>query len=221
MESMCIAGIVLSHWKEVVIDETLNIINIFKNVDSSDVYGITTMLLKKVAPIIVLPLTNVVNGCLRKGNYPEELELARTVPVNKKGETGLLENYRPNSIIPILGKVVENVKKIQMTDLKSPVFTVSTWFRGGKSTLTAVLDLCQHIYEIFDETESVLLILREFIVEGIRLLLPQCSPRQTSALWGGWRGLRHVNLILRMEKTNGVHLSCFIWDSGVDAWSPT
>lgn len=81
MESMCIAGIVLSHWKEVVIDETLNIINIFQNVDSSDVYDITTQLLKKVAPIIVLPLTNVVNGCLRKGNFPEELKLARTVPV--------------------------------------------------------------------------------------------------------------------------------------------
>lgn len=129
MESMCIAGIVLSHWKEVVIDETLNIINnIFKNVDSSDVNGITKQLLKKVAPIIVLPLANVVNGCLRKGNFPEELKLARTVPVYKNGETGLLENYRPISVIPILDIVLENVKKIQLTDLKSPVFTVSTWF---------------------------------------------------------------------------------------------
>lgn len=94
-------------------------------------------------------------------------------------------------------------------------------FRGGKSTLTAVLDFCQLIYESFEETESVLLTLREFIVEGIQLLFPQRSPRQNSALWGGWRDLRHVNLILRKERTNGVHLSCFIWDSGVDAWSPT
>lgn len=170
----------------------------------------------------MLPLTNVVHCCLRKGNFPEELKLSRTVPVYKKSETGLLENYRPISIIPILGKVVENVKKIQLTDFKSPVITVSTWLRGRKSTLTAVLDLCQHIYEAFEETESALLTLREFTVEGIRLLLPRCSPRQTSsALWVGWRGLRHVNLIIRKEKTNGVHLSCFIWDSGVDAYSPT
>lgn len=209
MESICIAGIVLPHWR-LFVDETLNTINILKNVDSSDVYGITTQHLKKVAPIIVLPLTNVVNGCLRTGNFPEELKLARTVPVYKKGETGLLENYRPISIIPILGKVVENVKKIQLTDLKSPVSQSQHSFRGGKSTLTVVLDLYQHIYEAFEETESALLTLREFIVEYIRLLLPQCSPRQTSALWGDWRGLRYVNLILRKEKTNGVHLSFFI-----------
>lgn len=93
-------------------------------------------------------------------------------------------------------------------------------FRGGKSTLTAVLDLCQHIYEAFEETESAPLTLHEFIVEGIWLLLAQCSPRQTSSLWGGWRGLKYVNLVLK-KKTNVVHLSCFIWDSGVDVWSPT
>ena len=43
------------------------------------------------------------------GTFPDILKIGKITPVFKKGDPKLLDNYRPVSIIPILGKIFEKV----------------------------------------------------------------------------------------------------------------
>ncbi|KAL3268407.1 hypothetical protein HHI36_007522, partial [Cryptolaemus montrouzieri] len=48
---------------------------------SSDVYGFTLPVLKTILPIIITPLNNVVNLCLREGVFPSKLKIAKIIPI--------------------------------------------------------------------------------------------------------------------------------------------
>ena len=47
-------------------------------------------------------------NCLRRGIFPEIWKHANVVPVHKKKEKNVKENYRPISLLPIFGKIPEN-----------------------------------------------------------------------------------------------------------------
>lgn len=71
----------------------------------------TVSVLKSVITVIAGPLTLLINDCLKLGIFPDILKQARTVPIFKKGDRDLPSNYRPISILPIFGKVMEAVMK--------------------------------------------------------------------------------------------------------------
>ena len=47
--------------------------------------------------------------CLEKGCFPSEWKKGNVVPVHKKNDNQLLKNYRPISLLPICGKVLERL----------------------------------------------------------------------------------------------------------------
>ena len=42
------------------------------------------------------------------GEFQDSLKRADVTPVHKKGDTSLMNNYRPISVLPILSKLFEN-----------------------------------------------------------------------------------------------------------------
>ena len=57
---------------------------------------------------LVSPLKLIFEGCLRQGVFPEVWKGANVVPVQKRDSKNLKQNYRPISLHPILGKILEN-----------------------------------------------------------------------------------------------------------------
>ena len=58
---------------------------------------------------ILEPLSRIYKNCIDTGIFPDSWKKSNIVPVHKKGDKQLLENYRPVSLLPMLGKVFEKI----------------------------------------------------------------------------------------------------------------
>ena len=58
---------------------------------------------------ICKPLELIFQSCIKHGKFPNEWKMANVVPVHKKSDKQILENYRPVSLLPICGKVFERL----------------------------------------------------------------------------------------------------------------
>ena len=58
---------------------------------------------------LVTPLMMIFTNCLRPGVFPGIWKCANIVPVHKKNEKNRKSNYRPMSLLPIFGKILEKL----------------------------------------------------------------------------------------------------------------
>ena len=91
--------------------EVYNIIHSLKDSATEDAFGLTAKVVKFVAPIIVEPLTYVINKCFVEGYFPEQLKISKILPLHKKGSSSDAGNFRPIAIIPVLAKIFEKILK--------------------------------------------------------------------------------------------------------------
>ena len=68
---------------------------------------INIKVLKVVQEDIIAPLTHLCNTSLITGKVPNELKIAKVIPIHKKGKLNELGNYRPVSVLPAFSKVYE------------------------------------------------------------------------------------------------------------------
>ena len=50
------------------------------------------------------PITVLINNSFYHGIFPDELKLARVVPIFKSGDSSKINNYRPISILPFFSQ---------------------------------------------------------------------------------------------------------------------
>ena len=62
--------------------------------NSSGHDGISVRFLKKILEIITPPLTHIINQSLCTGIFPDRLKIAKVIPLFKKGDQHVLDNYR-------------------------------------------------------------------------------------------------------------------------------
>ena len=51
----------------------------------------------------------IFKNCLQSGSFPNNWKKSNVVPIHKKGDKQLLQNYRPVSLLPICGKIFERI----------------------------------------------------------------------------------------------------------------
>ncbi|XP_054281125.1 uncharacterized protein LOC128998792 [Macrosteles quadrilineatus] len=145
-------------WTKVNEEKVRKIISGLKSTVSRDYYGWSTKFLKEVADVIIAPLTLAINDSLQQGFFPALMKIARTVPIYKKGDPNILASYRPISLVPVLGKVLEIVIKEQTCNYfeSNNLFSDSQHgFRRGRSTTGAVSVIADEIANAFEDSESV------------------------------------------------------------------
>ena len=65
--------------------------------------------MKVCGPSIYKPLEIIFNQCLETGVFQSEWKKSNIVPIHKKGDKQMLQNYRPVSLLPICGKILERL----------------------------------------------------------------------------------------------------------------
>ena len=124
--------------------------------------GIPSRFIKDGASIIASPLTHVINLSIIQGSVPDDLKLARVIPLFKKNDKTEVSNYRPVSILCILSKVFEKVIFDQVEEYlndKNLLYNFQSGFRRGFSTDTCLIHLSDFIRLQMDKGNMVGMVL--------------------------------------------------------------
>ena len=117
--------------------------------------GISLRLLKASKNVICKPLTLIINQTLTSDIFPDTQNIAKIIPLFKKGDRTLLENYRPISILPAISKHFE---RIMFNQIHSNFSTPNLFYSGqygfrrvNHSTQLAALELIDRITQDLDQ----------------------------------------------------------------------
>ena len=135
--------------------------DILKSLDTSKAVGpdgIHPRVLKESSSVLCKPLTDLFNFSLRKCIFPDSWKRANVVPIHKKSDKSLVDNYRPVSLLSIIGKVMERIihKHVHnfflSTNFISPF---QSGFSPGDSTTNQLLFLYNSFMRAVDEGKEV------------------------------------------------------------------
>ena len=138
----------------VISDE--KILKIIRSLNPNKAHGwdeISIRMIKLSDVALVSPLKIIFTNCLRRGVFPEIWKCANVVPVHKKNEKNIKSNYRPISLLPIFGKVLEKLiydslySHLVSCDLLNPN---QSGFRPGDSTVNQLISITHTIFKAFD-----------------------------------------------------------------------
>ena len=118
--------------------------------------NISTIFLKQIAPTILKALTLMINQVFNTGIFPERLKLAKVIPVFKKGDSKLINDYRPIRLLPVISKVLEKIIANQLSQYfeDNKLFHDNQYgFRTGLSTEYATIELTDRIISNMDRNE--------------------------------------------------------------------
>ena len=144
-------------FKEIEQENLKTVINSLTNKSSVGIDGISTILLKCIAPSIIKPLTLITNQIMKTGIFPNKLKLAKVIPIYKKDDPTQVTNYRPISLLPVLSKVIEKTIAKQLSGYfeDNKLFNQNKYgFRPGHSTEHAALELVDKITSQMDNNET-------------------------------------------------------------------
>ena len=66
-------------------------------------------IIKKFINILAEPLSHIFNLSFTSGIFPDDMKIARVIPLFKAGDRVIFSNYRPVSILPGFSKFLEKV----------------------------------------------------------------------------------------------------------------
>ena len=127
------------------------VIKVIKNLDtkkSAGHDGISILIIKKLADELSNPLTYIFNMSLKSGIVPDQLKIARVVPIHKKDSKNVFNNYRPISVLPGFSKILERLvfnRCISFLNKYNILYENQFGFRPKHSTNMAINKLVDKI----------------------------------------------------------------------------
>ena len=111
-------------------------------------------LLKRFCNILVIPITLLIESSILKGEFPDELKIARITPIHKEDSFTEPSNFRPISSLSYISKIYEKFfsqRLIKFCDKHSLISPKQFGFQRGVSTSDALISLTEEIYSALDK----------------------------------------------------------------------
>lgn len=118
--------------------------------------SISPKVLKMAAKGIAPSLTSIFNKCILQSQWPTAWKKGEWVPVFKKGDRQICNNYRPITILLSVDKVFEKLLSNQITEYYNPkMYNRITAYRKTHSCETTLLRLVEDWKQEIDKKECV------------------------------------------------------------------
>ena len=140
-------------------EEIHTVIKSMKNKFSCGHDGVPLVVFKRCAPYMLNILTELVNTSLEQGVFPEELKVARVVPLCKGGSRAEWSNYRPISVLSAVSKVFELVMAKRLCSFLQDCGLLSNFqhgFRRGRSTVSAMAQFLNGVHQAWENRKYAL-----------------------------------------------------------------
>ena len=137
--------------------EVLNIFESLKTKFSLDTYGLNHYYLKKICPVLLPVLTKLFQKCLDRQVFPDSFKIAKVKPLFKEGNDLDPSNYRPISLLPVVGKIFERVIYNRMNQYLTKYQILQNCqfgFRSKRSTIDALITLIEEVRQDWDSNNT-------------------------------------------------------------------
>ena len=102
---------------------------------------------------ILKPLILLFENSIKSSYYPDIWKKSNIIPVHKKNDKQLVNNYRPISLLPIFGKIFEKIIFNRIYNFLSEENLLNnnqSGFRPSDSCVNQLLSITHEIFEAFD-----------------------------------------------------------------------
>ena len=122
-------------------------VEVISIIDSLDInkgtgpYSIPGNILKALKANLCHPLTTIINMSFATGIYPDQLKIAKVIPIFKKGDKLLVTNYRPISLLSNINKIFEKLvysRLYSFLEFHNCIYELQFGFRAKHSTQHAL-----------------------------------------------------------------------------------
>ena len=142
---------------------------VFKRITSSEVVNtgedlndkmttgsddIPSILIKWAIYILAPILADIFNACINLGKYPEILKTAKVTPLHKKGDSDVVDNFRPISILTQINKIFEKLihgRLMTFLNKHSILSNNQFGFRKGHNTSHAINHLNEQVIKSLEK----------------------------------------------------------------------
>ena len=115
--------------------------------------GILVSMIKMCHESLIQPLSLIFRGSVYTGVYPDTWKKSNIVPVHKKGDKQIVNNYRPVSLLPICSKILEKIifdSIMRFLNKNKLLSDAQSSFRPSDSCEYQLLSIVHGIYKSFD-----------------------------------------------------------------------
>ena len=164
-------------------EELMKVAKNLKTKSSQGFDNLSTFIIQKTLKEVAAPLTHIFNQSFLMGVFPDQMKIAKIVPVFKAGNKKILNNYRPISILPAFSKILEklvSIRLIHFLESQNILYKHQYGFRQNYSTIHPILHLLNDISTANDnKSKDITLAIFFRHVEGIGHHKPRHPNTQT------------------------------------------
>ena len=139
---------------EITDNKMLNIISTIKK-SASGFEELPAFVMKQCSKLYAKQLCHVLSLSIRQGVFPNELKLAKVLPIYKSDDKRQLKNYKPISVLPFISKVLKKIVADSVIDFLEEVFLTMSSKKKSSNQLTPIKDSGQSTYLDYWKTSSV------------------------------------------------------------------
>ena len=145
------------HVPEISEHEIMSVITMLNNAAAGH-DELPASIMKQCAEFYIQPLTRLINMSIIQGIFPDELKLARVIPIYKGEDDQLISNYRPISVLPYFSKIFEKIISLHVIDFLEEnhiFYDYQFGFRKNHSTSHAIIALVEKVSKALDTGKCV------------------------------------------------------------------
>ena len=139
-------------------NDVLRVVKDIEVYKGSGIDFLPTFILKDCFEALIPQLTYIFNQSMSTGIFPDCWKIATITPIPKAGDRTLVNNWRPISIIPLIGKMMESLSTPLLTnylEVNNVLCDEQYGFRKNRSTSSAIFNYTKFVIDEINKTNVV------------------------------------------------------------------